>query len=320
VDRVEAILVAEYPDLDLGRDLAPPIAMWPTDRFRLRDGTVTVLDQALAGAASRVTSLQAGARLLAASPDLRFVVAAAGGELIVLGETEWRLPIPEADSAAILGSRQLLVTARVIPPGSMFASANRILLLDPVAREIVDEVPLVLDEAYAGAITHPRDGSVLLEAGMGQDGSRVFVAQVAARALAVHPALANVVSGGFNPAGTRLLLVPHGTEGSGEAAVVAWPSLTQVAAITPGGIGLDEDEFDFYGCFLDTDQVLLKALDHGLLTCTADLVPQTLVTLPGYGPDEGFEIGPVLGIAPGTFAVELQGDDTMLTTVWQLPA
>jgi hypothetical protein len=320
VDRVEATLLAEYPDFDLGNALAPPAAVWPTERFQLRHGTVMALDQTLAGVASRAISQPAGARLLAASPDLRLVVSAVSGDLVVLGEAEWRLPVPGADSAVILGSGQLLVTARVIPPGSMFASANRVLLLDPVAREILDEVPLVLNEAYIGAIAHPQDGSVLLDAGMGQDGSRVFAARAEGRRLTVSPVLENVVPGGFDPAGGRLLLVPHVTEGSGEASVVAWPSLEQVAAVTPGGIGLDGDELDYYGCFLDEDQVLLKTLGSGLLLCSGDLVPRGLVSLPGYGPDEGFEMGPVIGIAPGTFAAELEGGEAAVATVWRLPA
>lgn len=131
------------------------------------------------------------------------------GNLIVLGEEEWRLPVPGVDSAVILGSGQLLVTARVTATGGMFASANRVLLLDPVAREIIDEVPLALNDAYICAIAHPQDGSVLLEGGMGQDGSVLFSARVTSRKLTVSTVLENVVPGGFDPAGDRLLLVPH---------------------------------------------------------------------------------------------------------------
>ncbi len=140
VDHAEATLLAEYPDLDPGRDLAPATPIWPADRFRLRHGTVTALNRILAATSSRTTSLPPGARLLTASPDLRLVVAAASGSLIVLGETEWRLAVPGTDSAAILGSGQLVVTARVTAPGRTYPSANRVLLLDPAAREVVDEM------------------------------------------------------------------------------------------------------------------------------------------------------------------------------------
>jgi hypothetical protein len=317
LDHAEATLIAEYPDLYLFRDLAPAAAGWPTDRFRLRHGTVTALNRILAATSSRVTGLPPDAGLLTASPDLRMVVAAASGSLIVLGQTEWRLSLPGAHSAAILGSGQLLVTTRVTAPGREFPTANRVLLLDPAAREIVDEVQLALDDAYIDVVVHPRDGSVLLAAGMGQDGSQLFAVRLASRRLSVSPVLENVVAGGFDPAGDRLLCVPHINYGE-EALILAWPSLARVAAVTPGTIGLTDDGFDFYGCFLDQDQVLLKTYDHGLLICTGDLAPRALVTLPGYGPDNGLDLVSVFGTASGTFAAQLEGHDTPLATVWRL--
>lgn len=320
MDHAAATLLAEYQDLDLGRDLTPATATWPTDRFRLRHGTVTLLSRILAATSSRATVLAPDARLLTASPDLRLVVAAAGGSLIVLGETEWRLPVPDANSAAFLGSGELLVTAQVTAPGRTSASANRVLLLDPAAREVVDEVQLVLDDARISLIVHPRDGSVLLDAGMGQDGSQLFAARVASRRLSVTPVLQNVVAGGFDPAGDRLLLVPHVSYGP-EASVVEWPSLTRVAAIAPGRDGLADDPFYFYGCFLDQDEVLLTAEQpDGLVPviCSGDLAPRAMVTLPGYGSDSGLELVSVLGTAAGTFAAELEGRDTKLATVWSL--
>jgi hypothetical protein len=320
VDHAEAALLAEYLDLELGRDLAPETSTWPTDRFRLRHGTVNALDRILATTLSRTTTLPPDARLLTASADLRLVVAAASGSLIVLGETPWRLAVPGADSAAILGSGQLMVTARVTAPGHMYPSANRVLLLDPAAREVVDEVQLALNNASISVIAHPRDGAVLLDAGMGQDGSQLFAARVASQRLSVSLVLENMVACGFDPVGDRLLLVPHVSCGP-EASVVAWPSLTQVAAITPGRNGLADDPFYFYGCFLDQDEVLLTT-EHsdGLrpVICSGDLDPQALVTLPGYGPDSGLELVSVLGTAPGTFAAGLEGHDTTLATVWRL--
>jgi hypothetical protein len=317
VDHAEATLLAEYQDLDLGRDLAPATAIWPTDRFRLRHGIVTALNRILAATSSRATGLPPDARLLTASPDLRLVVAAASGSLIVLDESEWWLPVSGAESAAILGSGQLVVTARVTASGHTFATANRVLLLDPAAREVVDEVQLALDDAYISVIVHPRDGSVLLDAEMGQDGSQLFAARLASRRLSVSPVLENVVAGGFDPAGDRLLLLPHPSYGP-EASVVAWPSLTPVAAVTPSRIGLTDQAFDFYGCFLDEDDVLLKTYDHRLLICSGDLDSKALVTLQGYGSDSGLELASVLGTASGTFAAELEGHDTTLATVWRV--
>lgn len=319
MDHAEATLLAKYPDLDLGRDLVPA-ALWPTDRFRLRHGTVTVLSRILAATLSRAAGLPPDAQLLTASPDLRLAVAAADGSLIVLGETEWRLPVPGAYSAAILGSGQLVVTTRVTAPGGTFPTANHVLLLDPAAREVVDEVQLALDDAYMSLIMHPRDGSVLLEAGMGQDGSQLFAAHLARGRLSVTPVLENVNIGGFDPAGERLLLVPH-VSGGEEATVVAWPSLTPVAAIAPGRNGLADDPFSFYGCFLDHDEVLLTTgHPDGLrpVICSGDLAPRALVTLPGYGSDTGLELVSVFGTAPGTFAAELEKHDTAVATVWGL--
>jgi hypothetical protein len=62
----------------------------------------------------------------------------------------------------------------------------------------------------------------------------------------------------------------------------------------------------------------LKTYDHGLVICSADLDPQALVTLPGYGPDSGLELVSVLGAASGAFGTGLRGHDTTLTTVWRL--
>ena len=228
--------------------------------------------------------------------------------------------VPGADGAAILGSGQLMVTARVTAPGRASASANRVLLLDPVAREVVDEVQLALDDAGISVIVHPRDGSVLLAAGMGQDGSQLFAARVASQRLSVSPVLENVVACGFDPAGDRLLLVPHVSYGP-EAFVVAWPSLARIVAVTPGGNGLAEDPFYFCGCFLDQDEVLLTTVHpDGLrpVICSGNLDPRALATLPGYGSDSGLELVSVLGTAPGTFAAELEGHGTTLATVWRL--
>ena len=238
----------------------------------------------------------------------------------MLGETPWRLAVPGADSAAILGSGQLMVTARVTAPGRTSTSANRVLLLDPAAGKLVDEVRLALSNAGISVIVHPRDGSVLLYAGMGQDGSQLFAARLASHRLSVSPVLENVVACGFDPAGERLLLVPHVSYGE-EASVVAWPGLTRVAAITPGRNGLAGGPFHFYGCFLDQDEVLLTTVHpDGLrpVICSGDLDPRALVTLPGYGPDSGLELVSVLGTASGTFAAGLEGHGTTLATVWQL--
>jgi len=235
VDHLDARLLAEHPDLDLERDLAP-LAGWPVQRFRLLRGMISALGPALEATVTRAADLPADARLLAAAPTLDLIVAADGDVLVVQAGTAWRLPVPEADSATMLPSGQLIVTAPVIGQSAAFGrarGAHRVLLLDPEAREILDEATLDVTDGYATAALHPSDGSVLLDVGLGQDGGCLYAVRVAGRELVVDLILRDVIAGGFSPSGDRLLLTPPPNAGDDLVRILKWPSLEPTAGIIP---------------------------------------------------------------------------------------
>src|SRR5204863_5324473 len=114
------------------------------------------------------------------------------------------------------------------------------------------------------AVPHPSDGSVVLDAGMGQDGSLVYVAQAHHDGLAIEKVAENVTVAGFAPSGDRLLLMPHPSFGD-EVSVLDWSSRRQVARLRPEELAVDDLTFDLYGCFVSADRILLKTDDHGIL-------------------------------------------------------
>jgi hypothetical protein len=313
---IEAQWVADAPGLRLGHDLKPHTLGGGVPRFWLRDATVHALDDHLQPV--RQAAVPEGA-LLTATPDLEIIVLAGKDAVTVLiAGREVRLEIESADSAVVLDATRLLITAPQVHHeehrGRPYDSrgVHLVHLVELPTGRILDRV-VVEEVVDAGmfAIPHPHDGSVLLDAGMGQDGSALFIARAHDTKLTVDLLTENMIMGSFTPAGDRALLTPHPCEGS-EITVVAWPSGRPVATMDDSSV---DAEFTLYACFLANERVLLQTYDDGLLLCDDQLTPQGWVRL--YLPDgtPGPDPTMVLALAENLFAVE----SSTGTTVWRLP-
>ena len=116
------------------------------------------------------------------------------------------------------------------------------------------------------ALAHPHDGSVVLDAGEGQDGSSIFQVRANGDELHVERILENAVAADFTPSGSRLLVTPHPSFG-GPVRVLSWPDLTLLHELSEDV--LDEDEgFDLYGCFLSETRAILSVSGASPLVCT----------------------------------------------------
>jgi hypothetical protein len=320
VGRLAASLVGQLPDLRLGHDLAP-VTLDAVTRYRFLDGTVCVLDDRLQPTGRVPVDLPA-ARLLAASPDLSVVVLA-GTTSVTVAAAGKRLVIDvaAADSATLLPGGRLLVTApevvRNVHGGREYESkgAHRVYLVGLDSGRVLDQVELDAVDASVLAVPHPHDASVVLDAGMGQDGSLVYLARAVDDCLAVEKIAEDVAVASFAPAGDRLLLMPHPSFGD-EASVLEWPSRRQVGRLGAEDLAVDGLAFDLYGCFLSDHRLLLKTDEHGILVCSGDLHPVAWLDLPPYGDDA--ELDTMLGVATDVFAVEIWRDGSAHTTVWQL--
>jgi hypothetical protein len=207
VRRLVAELIHRPAGLRLGHDLAP-VSLQATARYHFHDTTVTALDSALVPSRSRQIEVGRDARLLTATPGLESVVLAELDALVIVAASAvHRLPVASADSATWLSSGRLLVTAPFIERANWqgrpyeHKSRHRVLLLDPHAGHKLDEAVLDVGDAGVTAVAHPHGGSVLLDAGEGQDGSQVFVARADGDRLAVDLAYAWVDLAGYGPGG-----------------------------------------------------------------------------------------------------------------------
>lgn len=325
MDTVAARLIAERDELDLGRDLAP-LCLGPAPRFRLCAGEVLAVGPTLATTASRPVALSPQAKLLAATSDLRQLIAVDDGKLVIITDTTLLLAVPAADSATFLRSGLLLVTAPNIEHQTWHnrtivqRTTHRVLLIDPRPGAILDET--ILDgvaDARVFAIANPADGSVLLDAGEGQDGSEVFTVRDTSSQIRIEHLLENVVTSGFSPDGDRLLILPHPSF-KGPAIVASWPGMDPIGTASPEAAGINDDAFDLYGCFLDTGRVLLKTVEDRLLLASGDLAALTQVSLTAPTPGKNYSIGLILGLGPNLFAAELWTDGQKTTTIWELPS
>ena len=288
--------------------------MQAVTRSALLDSAVSVLDEHLMPTRTIAVNVPPGARLLDATPSL---------DLILLADRE-RLWLHSADdligvdlaaveAATRLPSGRLLVTAPTMEQqvwqGRAYESrAEHYAYLIETNGTVVDRVELDVADAGVMLVPHPHDGSILLDAGEGQDGSRIFIAREAAGRLQVQAVLNNVVAAGFDRAGERLLLTPHPSFNTG-VSLVSWPSLDPLITLTAEDVG---DGFDLYGCFIG-DQVLLTCYEHGAVLCSSGLEPLAWVQL-GDGTPEC-----IVGVTHDAFGVDLWRDRSVSATVWRLP-
>lgn len=143
------------------------------------------MDEQLRVVRRRDVEVGEGASLLNAAPDLRSVVLGYADRLVVHAEERaLEVGIGSADAAVFVGDGRLVVTAPVVEhleyQGTSYDSKgdHLVQLVDLGRGAIVDTAVLGVADAGVSAVSHPHDGSIVLDAGMGQDGSASFVVRV----------------------------------------------------------------------------------------------------------------------------------------------
>jgi hypothetical protein len=301
--RIAAELLTVHRGLDLDADLVPVVA-GPARRYRLRHGTVDELDGRLHHRRILPMGVPLTVDLLAVAPA-DDVVAVTDDSAVHVLAAEGRLAtvaVAGADAAQFLPGGLLLLTA---PPP---AGGHEVVLADVTTGRVLDRSALDVGRAVVTLTPHPHDGSVVVDAGLGENGSALYVVRVAGGTLAVERIGTDVYAGGFPPAGDRLLLLPHRT--AREVSVLSWPDRRVVASL--GG------DFDSAGCFLDGERILLRTPESGILLCSADLEPTAWVDLDltRVGGAGERELSRVLGLSPDTVAVDVWDGADLVPTVW----
>ncbi|CCH20899.1 hypothetical protein MILUP08_45793 [Micromonospora lupini str. Lupac 08] len=324
MQRIAAEWVGPVPGLRLGHDLAP-LSLEPVVRYRLLDGVVSVLDEQLQPIRRLDLDVPPTAKLLAATPDLATVVVTDTRSVIVItAGGPIALDVAAADSATLLPGGRLLVTAPMIErqehQGREYDTRGEhlVVLVDLGTGRILDQA--VLDVADAGviAVPHPHDGSVVLDAGMGQDGSAIYAARVAGDRITVELIAEDVVSTSFAPSGDRLLLMPHPSFDD-EISLLEWPSGRTVARLHADDLALEEFAFDLYGCFLSDKRILVQTSEHGLLLCSGELRPVAWISLNPPSQSGDVEVSMALGVTEDVFAADLWDGESSSATVWRIP-
>ncbi|GAA0897563.1 hypothetical protein GCM10009557_72350 [Virgisporangium ochraceum] len=305
--RIAAELLTVHRGLDLDADLVPVVA-GPARRHRLRHGTVDELDGRLHHRRILPMGVPLTMDLLAVAPSGDLIAVTDDSAVHVLG-AEGRsatVGVAGADAAHFVAGGLLLLTA----PSR---GGHAVTLADTATGRVLDRSPLGVDRPVVTLTPHPHDGSVVLDAGLGDAGSALFVVRVAVGTLAVERIGTDVYAGGFPPAGDRLLLLPHAR--TRDVSVVSWPDRHPVACLAPDRVGA---RFDECGCFLDGGRVLLRTFGSGLLLCSADLEPTAWLDLdltPVVGAGDA-ELSRVVGLSPDTIAADVWDGGEPVPTVW----
>jgi hypothetical protein len=160
---------------------------------------------------------------------------------------------------------------------------------------------------------------VLLDAGEGQDGSYIFWVRIAGDDLVATKVLEDEVAAGFDPAGDRLLLTPRPSFDS-VARLAGRPDLEEVATLRAAEIGFDDDCFDLYGCFLDSDLIILSTGGHGPIITGGSLDSARRLDFSGSASADGPGQGPMFGAGRRRFATALWRDRRTTISVWELAA
>jgi hypothetical protein len=233
------------------------------------------------------------------------------------------LALPAADSAAFGAPGALVVTAPVVEQAVgpqqaySYRGNHRVLLIDLADGHIEDEVRLDVCDAQVTATPDPGRGLVLLDAGMGQDGSRLFTARTAGGKLTVDLLTENV-----SPPGSIRPALPCCSRHirASPARSASWTGRRGgvSARIMAADAGVADDRFDLYGCCL-TDQTVLLTTRHGsVLVFDGDLVLGGEVDFAGRADAEA-SMEAMLGTGSDTFATEIWHRGSVVTSVWRLP-
>ncbi|MFJ2084739.1 hypothetical protein ACIOBK_19590 [Micromonospora chokoriensis] len=328
--RIEAEWVRRLPDLQLDRVLAPR-SLGPVVRYHLLDRTVSVLDEQLQPSKRLSLDVPPTAELLTASPDLETVVVTDTRRVIILAAgRQIPVEVPAVDSATLLPGGRLLVTAptleRLEHKGREYDAKGEhlVFLVDSGSGHVLDRAVLDAVDASMTTVPHPHDGSVVLDAAMGQDGALIYVAQVLNDRIKVQPVAEDVVAADFAPSGDRLLLMPHPSFDN-KVSVLEWPSRRPLAQRHADDLAIDDFAFDLYGFFLSDRRILLKTYEHGLLLCTGELSPVAWINLDP--PTESNDVKAtvpgateaVFGVAEDVFAADIRVGRTLSWNLWRVP-
>ncbi|MEU4776612.1 hypothetical protein [Micromonospora sp. NPDC023633] len=285
-----------------------------------------MLDEQLQPIRRLVLDVPPTAKLLAATPDLMTVVVTdTRSVIIVTAGRAVAVDVAAADSATMLPNGRLLVTAprleRLEYQGREYDAKGEhlVYLVDLSSVDILDQAVL-LDAVDAGvsAVPHPHDGSVVLDAGMGQDGTLIYVAQVLGDRVKVELVAEDVVAASFAPSGDRLLLMPHPSFDD-EISVLEWPSRRIFARLHADDLAIENFAFDLYGSFLSDQRVLVKTSEHGMLLCSGELSPLAWISLNPPSEAGDVEVETTLGVAEDVFAADVWDGKSFSATVWRIP-
>jgi hypothetical protein len=310
---VDAELVGERPDLRLGWDVKP-VGVGRFPRYSWRWPTVTALDGRLADQQSRDVECRESTSLLAAATDLSTVVIADEEALHLLSPAGADMvPIPRADSVTLMAGGRALVTGRLED------HRHRAYLVAMNGGDIIDEVDLEAYEAEINSLPHPHDGSVLLDAGEGQDGSRGYLARVSGDRLYVDEVFTDVVVADFSPSGRHLLLVPHPSSAN-VVSLLEWPERRSIAVLDSADLDFNTS-FDFYGCFIRNDTVVMKTVGEGLLVAGNALSDVARIRLSGLDVEVNGDIAidAMIGLGDDTIGVDVWRDGHEHATIWRIP-
>ena len=224
-------------------------------------------------------------KLLAASSSLDVLVMSTDTETLVYTADEHRsVDIPAADSAVLLSDGRILVTAPEVlttETGVPYRGQHSVALVHAATGTIENALPVESYDAGAFTMLHPSDGTVLIELGEGQDGSRLFRVRIATDRLTVDPIAEDTVAATFGANGRHLLLLPHPSYTDPGVRLVTWPDLDEVASLTTDALGWPEDAFQLYGCHLADDLIVLATYEHGVLATNGQLEDPTAVEFEG---------------------------------------
>lgn len=264
-------------------------------------------------------------RILDAAANLERIILADPLEMvIIIGSQFTHIDIRRVDAALFLPDGRIIATApsrRDPQKPRKRPSHNRACLIDPDSGTIINEQELKVSNASVGIYLNTTDGSVILDAGEGQDGSHLFSAQIEGDTFKIRKFGRDGVFGSFSPTGDRLLLLPHPMSDE-PVTLKTWPDLKRVAALDIDDVEMDEDDgFDVDGFHLHDDQIILRTFENRLLACSGSLEPKAWIDadLP-LDPDGNPAVTGIIGLTRDTIAMETFTGDGPLVSMWRIPS
>jgi hypothetical protein len=142
---------------------------------------------------------------------------------------------------------------------------------------------LELYQAGCGFHSHPDGRTLVIDAGEGQDGSFIFWLRASASGIQVTEMPGkDRIFGGFDPPGDRYVTLPHSEDHENGIQVHRFPSgevLARIEWFDLMGSDLD-DRFDYYGCFVNDELILVgTTLGRLLLLSATTLQPHAGLVL-----------------------------------------